>query len=110
MLNNVIIGFVVKNSIISCILKVRVFTDFVFTDRKSEDRNPDYDQYELEFPIENMKDVEFTKENLEILFREFTKIDLLDDEPVEFDWEGYYKKIQDLEEFEEEIHTISLNY
>lgn len=76
---------------------------FLYIECKTDDKNPYYDEHKIEFPIENMKDIELSKPNLDVLFKQFTSIDLLDDEPIEFNWDGYYKKIEELEKFEEEL-------
>mmetsp|Transcript_29002 Transcript_29002/g.25648 ORF Transcript_29002/g.25648 Transcript_29002/m.25648 type:complete len:226 (+) Transcript_29002:447-1124(+) len=107
---------VVKISGISYLLKLmewKMKSDqkyyFLYVQSKGENSNSGDEQNKFEFEAQNMKDYELSRETLNVLFGEFTKIDLLEDDQLQIDWEGFYKKMEQLEEFETEIPFKSMN-
>lgn len=82
---------------------------FLYVQRKGENSNSVDEQNQFEFEIENMKNHDLTRENFDILFKNFTDIDLLEDEPLQINWEGFYKRMEAIEDFEQEFKFTSMN-
>jgi hypothetical protein len=51
------------------------------------------EKHKFYFDIQKMKDYELTSETFDVLFKEFTVIDFLEDDPIQYDWDGFYRKM-----------------
>lgn len=80
----------------------------LYVESKTDDKAGDADEYVSEFPTEEMGEIEMSKENLDLLFEEFCKIDLLDDDAVVFDFPKFRQKAEEQEDYDQEIKLESI--
>jgi hypothetical protein len=76
---------------------------FLHIQSKSDSSNPAEEQDKSEFDIKKMKDYELTSETFDVLFKEFTVIDFLEDDPIQYNWDGFYRKMENEQEFGTEL-------
>lgn len=81
---------------------------YLYVQCKSDSSNPSEEQDKFEFDISNLKEHELTSETFDVLFKEFTSIDFLEDEPIQYDWDGFYAKMQNEQDFRTEIKFKSI--